>query len=248
MQILSCSEGYLPGFDFNSFEATPVEELADAVEADDPDAIAEFLLQNKKLIDYQEQEFGHSVLFLAVVNHKYNAVKSLLGHGASISLKDYSDSSDVLMTLCKGYGDNECDTTMLGILLQDNPDLRTFCYDSQGNRITLLCKASDSMFGCMSFIQMLVSAGADVNYNPENKPDCSPVCAALLVDRLDLARYYLIDCKAEVAEYLFLRPQGDARVPVTITQFLNEQSYASDPKQQQLKEEILAYLKSIGKE
>lgn len=243
----SCGHEYLPGFDFTSFNGTPVEELAKAVEDDDAAAISSFVKENPGLVDYQETEFGHSVLFLAVVNQKYNAVKSLLDNGASLSVKSYSDSSDVLMTLCNGYGDTECDTVMLNLLLKYSPDLRSIHYDSQGNGIPLLRTAAKSGM-CIVFIKTLVAAGADINYLPNNEADDSPIAAALMQDRLDLVKYFLIEEQAKVPAYCFIRSEKTGPDSITVTRLLNEQDYSRDPKQQKLKQEILTYLQSAGKQ
>jgi ankyrin repeat protein len=247
--ITSCNQSYLPGFDFASFEETPVEDLAEAVENDDPEDVTAFVVQNANLIDYQDSEFGHTLLFLAVVNHKFSAAKALLDHGADLSVKSFSDSSNVLMTLCSGYSDETCDTAMLSLLLHYNPDLNSYRYDSQGNQISILFESSQRALVCLSFIKMLVRNGADVNYWPQNRAELSPVAAALLVNRLDIVRYYLIDCKAEVPSYVTLRPEREGvNTPISITQMLNEQDYSRDPAQQRIKGEILTYLSSIGKE
>lgn len=244
-----CRDGYLPGFNFRSFDNTPVADLAKAVEDNDPEAIEEFLSAHPDLIDYQDNKFGHTLLFLAVVNGKRQAAETLLEHGSDLLIKDYSDSADVLMTLCEGYGTNECDTGMLNLLLRYNPDMQTYCYSDQGDKVPLLFRASQSMFTCKLFIEMLVNSGADVNYNPDNVIGLSPVCGTLMLDRLDLARYFLIDCKAEIPDTLFLRPHtDDHKIPVSITMLLNEQDYSKEPQQQKLKQEILDYVQSQGKQ
>ncbi len=246
--VFACGRSYLPGFNFRSFDDTPVEELARAVEDNDAEAIEEFLAANPDLIDYQEQKFGHTLLFLAVVNGKRDAAESLLENGSDLLIKGYSDSSDVLMTLCEGYGDNECDTGMLNLLLKYHPNLDTYCY-IRGTKIPLLCKAASSIFRCKLFIETLVNTGADVNYNPDNVVGLSPVLEALYLDRLDLAHYFLVDCKAIIPDTLFLRPHTDtSKIPVSITMLLNEQDYSKEPQQQKLKQEILDYVKSQGKE
>lgn len=245
--VTSCGHEYLPGFDFTSFYGTPVEELAKAVEDDDAAAISAFVKENPGIVDYQETEYGHSVLFLAVVNQKYNAVKALLDNGASLTMKSYSDSSDVLMTLCNGYGDTECDTVMLNLLLKYSPDLRSVHYDSQGNRIPLLRTAAKSGM-CIVFIKTLVAAGADIDYLPNNEADDSPIAAALMQDRLDLVKYFLIEEQATIPAYCFIRSEKTGPDSITVTRLLNEQDYSRDPKQEKLKQEILTYLQSAGKQ
>lgn len=249
LKATSCSNNYLPGFDFDSFDETPAAELADAVEADDTEKIQEILKQNKSVVDYQEPKFGHSLLFLAVVNNKYNAARALLDNGARTDLKSFTDSSDVLMTICEGYNDNLCDTAMLNLLLRYKPNVNSHCYSSGRSKITILFKASERTFMCLSFIKTLVDNGADVNYWPENNPALSPIASAMLMSRLDIVHFYLIDCKANIPQYVTLRPgKDDIKTPITITQMLNEHDYSNDPKRQKLKLDILNYLKSIGKE
>lgn len=247
--LSGCGGGYLPGFNFRSFDQTPVEELSDAVEANDAEAIEEFLKTNRVLIDYQDEKWGHSILFLAVVNDRYEAAKTLLENGANLLIRDYSDSSDVLMTFCKGYGQNECDTAMLQLLLAHHPDLHTYDINDRGEKVPLLLRASDSMFRCKRIIEMLVNAGADVNDYSREEPGWSPICTALLLERLDIARYYIIDCNADIPDTLFLRPHTDThKIPVSITMLLNEHDYSKQAQQQRLKQEIIDYLQSQGKE
>lgn len=246
VMLCSCGESYLPGFSFNLFEGTPAENLADAVEDDDYYAVLAALKSNKNIIDYQEGEFGHSLIFLAVVNGKYDAAKALLEQGANLSLKSYSDSADVITTLSNGYYTSDCDTQMLNLLLKYSPNLYTLSYTERGDSISLLSTAISSGT-CLTYISALINAGVDVNYTPDRTADGSPVSVAILGDRLDVAYFLLVEMRAAVPEYCALRPHGDEHVPITITQMLSEQDYSNDPDKMVYKDKIIEYLKSINK-
>lgn len=244
--LISCDGRYLPGFNFRSFDATPAEGLAKAVEADDYDAVTNTIKANPSIIDFQDDKYGHSLIFLAVVNQKYEAAKALLDNGADISIKDYSDSADVLMTICAGYMENKCDTKLLELLLKYNPDMNSVQYFQTDRPVSLLSTAISSDM-CIPFIDQLIESGADVNYTPSGKASGTPVSTAVLYKRLDVAYYLLNKKNALVPEYCTLRPDKGDYLPITITQILLENDYSSDSEQQEYKEKILAHLKALNK-
>lgn len=243
----SCGNKYLPGFDFASFDDTPAEELASAVEKNDPAQIIEAVNRDPKSLNYRDAKFGHSLIFLAVANNKYEAAQTLLALGCEVSFRSYTDSSDVLMVLATGYYNSSCDTQMLNLLVSHGASLSTYDYDTQGKKISALRRAVRSN-KCFMFVDRLIEYGADVDYRPNGEADDSPVVAAVMQDRLDIAKYLLIERKAQVPEYCFIRSEAAGPDSITVTRLLNEQDYSRDPKQQKRKEEILAYLVSVGKE
>ena len=58
--LLNSCERNLPGFDFDSFNETPVEKLAQAVKREDLEQIENLVTVGKVQIDYLDPEFGHS--------------------------------------------------------------------------------------------------------------------------------------------------------------------------------------------
>lgn len=245
--VSSCRKEYLPGFDFASFDNTPAEELAYAVENNDPFQIVKAIESDPQSLNYREPEFGHSLLFLAVANNKYEAARTLLEQGCEISYRSYTDSSDVLMVLSTGYYNSTCDTQMLNLLVSYGASLSTYDYDTQGKKIGALRRAVGSN-KCFLFVDRLIECGADINFRPNGDAEDSPVVAALMQDRLDMARYLLIERKAQVPEFCFIRSEATGPDSITVTRLLNEQDYSDNKQQQKRKEEILEFLKTIDKE
>lgn len=246
----SCGRSYLPGFNFKSFKGSPVEELSYAVEQDDVEGVNAFVDEHPELIDYQEREFGHSLLFLAVVNDKYNAAKALLDRGASLSVRSYADSADVLMVLCKHYSHSDCDTSMLKLVLSYKPDMKSYCYNNPSDKTSLLTNACYSTLVCLDFIKILVDSGADINYLPDGDPAGSPICMAILLHRLDIARYFIIEKKAKIPEYCIRRPEKDSYILITVPQMLQEQTYearlpADRARLLKQRDELLTYINAL---
>lgn len=243
--FIGCNDAYMPGYDFKLFQDTPAQEVAEAVEADDYDEVLEALSNAPAALDYRESKYGRSVIFLAVINGKEEATRALLDSGADISIRSSSDSSDVLMSLCKGNVEN-CDTRMLTLLPSKSPDMFSYRLVNEQDRASLLCTAISSQI-CLEFIQALIQGGADVNYTPDHRASDTPVSIAILNERLDVARFLLMEAHADVPEYCTMRPSKDDHIPITVSQMLTEQDYSQNAEKEKLKEEILGYLQSVGK-
>jgi ankyrin repeat protein len=240
----SCGHHNMPGFDFSKFENTEAEQLAIAVENDDSAEVSLIISKNPTIVNYQDPQSGYSLIFLAVVNRKHNALVALLQNGADIRLKSYDDSSDVLMTFCKGYQETECDTFALSWLLRYKPNLKSYRYDSQGNKISLLSKAASS-YMCLDVIKMLVSVGVDPNYYPNNEQDDSPLAAALIQDRLDIVDFLLLEKKVSVPQYCLIRQNKIGPDSISFKELLLEKDYSRNPNLEAKKNEILSYIEIL---
>ncbi|WP_199142140.1 hypothetical protein, partial [Pedobacter sp. ASV12] len=121
--VLSSCKNYLPGFDFESFDKTPVSELADAVKSENLKQI-DFLIKSKKLpVDYLDPRFGHSLLMLSVTNNLEKSTSRLLELGANPNLKSRKledvEVNTAMFIACKDYlNRNDCKTDILNSLIK----------------------------------------------------------------------------------------------------------------------------------
>lgn len=239
----------LPGFEFELFQETPVWELAKAVKKEDVKKINDLLKDSNIKVDYQELKFGNTLLILAVANEKFNSAEALLINGGNPNLPDFYKHDNAVTTLCRDlHIEENCDTSILSLVLR------------HGGNVNYQLKYVDSLYGeittnplriatyagkCLNFIRVLVDHGADINeYNSE--PNNTPVAGSIFSESLDVAKYLLMEKKARIPEYCFIRPKGEKpyEQKITITQYLNEKQYKKGSANYKLREEIITYLKS----
>ncbi|MES2767031.1 MAG: ankyrin repeat domain-containing protein [Bacteroidota bacterium] len=255
LSLSSCAF-YLPGFDFELFKNTPAEKLADAVEDEDLDEIDEILRNNRTIVDYQEPEFGHSLLVLATVNNKLKSTKKLLELGADPNLKSFNDSSTAVIDACDGIYSEECNLMILQELIKHGGNVNIIQHSTYKwageithRYMTPLLNAIGTG-KCIEVIKLLVESGADVNYVHEISGQ-TPVIAAIMDDRLDVARYLIIEKKANTdnASFTFGNSRSKMRT-LTIKEILNEKNYngSDNSENLRLKQEILDFLKAKGLE
>lgn len=248
----SCNtNNYIPGFDFKLFKNTPVWELAKAVEKEDTEQIAALLKDTSLRVDYHEPKFGNTLLMLAVVNNKVKSVEVLLKNRANPNLPDYYKHDNAVTTLCREWNfDGNCDTSIMSLLLKHggNVNYQLKYVDTVYGEITTNPLGIATYAGkCLDFIKVLVEHGADINES-NNKPDNTPVAGAIFSESLNVAGYLIIEKKARIPEYCFIRPKGEKSYEqkITITDFLNEKHYEKGSDNYRYKEEIISYLKGKG--
>lgn len=245
------STSYGVGFDFRLFEKTPVYQLAKAVETDDTAAIKRILARNKLPIDYRERKYGNSLLSVAVVADREGAVAKLLRAGANPNARSFDGSSPFLKACF--YGVNlKNPIAVLKMLIDHGADVNSVQVDTTtdqfGHRKNFRRSGLRMLIynGSLPGVRLLVDKGVKLNAYGRN--DSSLVSYALLIKDLDIARYFLIEKKLPVPDYVIIRQPGfKNEKKMTLTDMLNERDFAQDEKNQRLKAEILAFLRSKGK-
>lgn len=255
--LISCKHN-LPGFDFNSFDKTPAEELANAVSKEDLKEM-ERLVKSKNIpVDYLDSEFGHSLLMLSVANNLEKSTAKLLELGAKPNLrskigsgKDSSYVDTPVFIACDDILTQKgCNTKVLNSLIKyggnvnDRIQVRFVGADYVSYETPLL-KASGGR--CLNVLKLLVESGADIN-SYDYKEGVGPITQAIVHDRMENLRYLVIDRKAKIPKYCFVvhAYNETKRKTYTVTAFLQKQNYKSGSKEDEIRSEILVYLKKNG--
>ena len=239
---------YLPGFDFQLFDNAPVSELSKAVEDQNTLRIEEILKDTAVKIDYKEKRFGNTLLMLAVANNKKESVKSLLYFGADPNLKSDYDSETAVMVACNNYHAMGCDTEILKELIKYNGDInaiQNYIEDDGPDfqrriQITPLMRAI-ATGKCLAFIKYMVNSGADINKYTDEETD-GPIPFALLFGHYEIAKYLIIEKKANIPQYCLIRNQDGKVTKLTATDLLKEHYSFDNPKDSSIKNEIKEFI------
>lgn len=243
---------YSPGFDFKLFRNTPVRDLADAVEADDPDRVRAAVHTDKANLDFQDPKFGNTVLTLAVFNNKVVAAKVLLDSGANPNLRSPNYGLTPFLAACKyGYLDTKNleifeDLIKHGADVNDR-EIEVDTTDRIGDTIITTALQYTVSSGSLAAVKLLVDHGAKLNVPPKRGVR-SLLFLAALSPRLDVLRYLLIEKGLPVPDYLFIRNEGDPiEKKITLRQLLMERPPDKNPVEIKERKEILEYLTSKGR-
>jgi len=244
---------YSPGFDFKLFRHTPVQDLADAVEGDDPARVRAAVHADKANLDFQDEKFGNSLLSLAVYNNKVLAAEVLIDSGANPNLRSAKYGTTPFLTACE-YG-----------FVRSKPRLELFSYlithggnvnDSEvpldgthGEIDTLSNTALVFLIksGNLANAKLLIDNGAKLDIYPKNGPRSLAFHAAI-APRLDILRYLLIEKGVPIPDYVVIRNEGErTEENISLRQLLMERRDSGEPAKEKMRAEILDYLTSKGK-
>jgi ankyrin repeat protein len=240
--IYSCSGNYL-GNDIRLFRDTPVWELAKAVQSQDTVKIQKIIDKDNINIDYQEPEFGITLLMLSIHNQWKASAKVLLKNGANPNLSDNYNGESAI-TEASGWGpDYENDSDLLHLVLQ---------YGGDPNYIAV-SKRHDSYYvwttplieACISLekTKILVEAGADMNYVSPNGEE-NPLIKAILMRRTDVTKYLLIEKGANYRNAeKSVNINGDT---IKVINMLRRWVFPLDSKEYKVKMEIVDYMLQQG--
>ncbi|AXP80766.1 Ankyrin repeats (3 copies) [Mariniflexile rhizosphaerae] len=252
--ILNGCKENLPGFDFESFKNTKAYDLAIAVKNENLGEIERILEKDESLVDYLDPEFGHSLLMLSVANNLQKSVSKLLEFGADPNKKSEPPSNmnnevttAVFIASDKAYKRN-CETDILELLVKhggkidDKIDVK-YLNSNYITKETPLMIAIKS--DCIDLVKKIVELGADINgYNYINGK--GPLANCIVHDNLDILEYLIIERKAEIPSYIFVRPSHNntPRQELTIIEFLNEQKYPENSKNDLHRKRIINYIEN----
>jgi hypothetical protein len=247
------SHQYSPGFDFQLFRHTPVSDLADAVEGDDPARVRAAVHTEKTNLDFQDEKFGNSLLTLAVFNHKVLAAKVLLDSGANPNLRSAKYGLTPILAACEyGIVWDKPRLELLGYLITHGGNVNDFEVPLAGNpgKIDTLAKTALVFLiesGNVAAVKLLIDSGARLDIYPKNGPRSLAFHAAI-VPRLDILRYLLIEKSVPIPDYVVIRNEGErTEEKISLRQLLMERRDSDDPNKEKLRSEILQFLASKGK-
>jgi ankyrin repeat protein len=249
--FVSC-DGYLPGFNFESFKGTEAYELAIAVKNENVKKIEKIVKDNNNLINYLDPKFGHSLLMLSVANDLEKSVNKLLELGANPNKKSKpafginSEVTTAVFIACNKIYKKNCKTDILEILIKKggriNDKIDVIYLNAKYiTRETPLMIATKS--NCIELVKKVIELGADINdYNYINGK--GPLSNCIIYDNLDILEYLVIERKAKIPNYIFVRPahNNTPRQEITLIEFLNEQKYPENSKNEDSKKKIINYI------
>ncbi|MDR6546629.1 ankyrin repeat protein [Chryseobacterium rhizosphaerae] len=185
----------LLGGDYRLFQDTPAWELAKAVWDNDVDKIDEEVKKNPKVLNYQENKYGNTLLNLSVYNDNFKSFKELLKLGANPNISDSMHCSSPLITACESFDDK---TKYVEELIKYKADVNYVeCNEGkqeQKTNRTALILASHR--GNLGIVHLLIENGAKINYTNPNDEDA--LSLATLSTNYDIVLYLLqhgADCR-----------------------------------------------------
>ena len=209
LSIFSCSEKEnYHGDDIRLWKDTEAWEFAKSISKNDFEKAEEILAKGKIDVDYREPKYGQTLLFWAVWNADFDAVKFLINHGAGPNThntyngnspiaiaSDYFIRSDILVYLLS-HGGNPNDYVKKDEKLSYAPV----------NETPLIRAA----FTSLEKTKILVKAGADVNFFVDNDFRNTPLLSAERRTNLDIVEYLFLECKADYKKsYVITIDTGD---------------------------------------
>lgn len=233
----------LSGYDYRLFIDTPAWPLAKAVNSEDTSKIKIEVLENKINPDYQERNFGNTLLMMSIYNNDYLSTKTLLALGANPNLRDFHRGSNGVIDAAKSS-----DSRYLKLILENggNPNVvenKRVSDDDSPLQTALSSAISYSDPNSFYKIELLIQSGADLNFPKEISDNIEiPIGVAIKRDRMDIALYFLkngADYKRKMYNMI------DGR-EVYILEALRQCLFELDSHQYNLKMEIVAFLKDKG--
>jgi ankyrin repeat protein len=253
--LISCNN-YLPGFDFENFKGTKAYELAIAVEKENTKKIEAIIEGNKNLIDYTEPKFGHTLLMLSVANNLQKSVKKLLELGADPNKKSeiindkISETTTAVFVASNKIYTRDCNTDILELLVQNGGEINDkidvkYLNSNYITKETPLMIAAKS--NCIDLVKKIVELGADIN-NYDYSYGKGPLSNSIIHDNLNILEYLVIEKKALIPKYVFVRPahNNTPKEELTMIEFLEEQNYTKDSENYRYRERIINYLINSG--
>ena len=218
------------GADYRLFQDTPAWELAKAVWDNDIEKIDKEVKKNPKILDYQENRYGNTLLNLSVYNDNYKGFKELLKLGANPNIADSMQCSTPLITACESF-DN--DIKYVQELIKYKADVNYVECNSGKNAQkmyrTPLIVASGQ--GHLQIVKLLIENGAKVNYV---SPDGGyALTAALSNYQLVL---YLLQQGADCSKSLYKKGGGDDLKDIYMRDWIEHEADHSAKEYQEIKE------------
>lgn len=251
MFSVSCNQNTeMPGFESSLFKNSKLSKLVSAMKLNDSNEVKRILQHNTLDLNYHEPKYGNTVLMLAVAHNQTNIAKILLSKGAKTNEVDFYDKATALIYACDNYS-QDCSTAMVQLLIDYKADVN---YVQKIDRVedngaitkvinTPLTLAAKN--GCIPVAKCLLNAGADINAYTYYD-GFGVITESLLQENLEMAKFFIIDEKAKIPDYCFIRNKGDAQEQrLTIKDLINEIEIPKSSSKYNLKEALLNYIDSL---
>lgn len=203
MLLISCNNSNSPGDkdkllgnDYRIFQHTPVWDLANAVQNEDIEKIKRIAQDPKVDIDYQEPQFGNTLLMLTVENQHYKSCQTLLDLGADPNKHNNYNGSTALIDAAGIENYKDDNTRFLKLLLAHGADpnqeeigKRREGNTTRKNPLLVACSDVNQFVSPIEKVKVLIEAGANANYM--NEYNMTPIRAALINSHFDVVLYLI---------------------------------------------------------
>lgn len=238
----------MEGYSFNLFTGTPVEKLAIASKKGKVKDILSILKDTAINFEYRDSRWGQTVLMLAVMNNKHKVIEALLQGGCNPNTIDFMGQTALIRHTNSSFNGRRCDIKTTKLLLKYGADINRECNFKRTEetkempyrlyQTTAFINACGSE--CLAHVRYLVSKGANINQWVGDSSSCA-ISAALILDRMEVLKYLIIDLGAKIPPYCIKGDKGKANV--TILELLRRKPFPLNSKKHKLKMEIVAFLK-----
>lgn len=259
--LLSCSNinrektvdiSELSSMDYRLFQNTPAWELAKAVQDEDTGKIDKIVVENPRIINYQDFKYGNTLLMLTIMNQQLKSFKALLRRGADVNTHNTFDGTSPLIEACSSKYYN---IIFAQILIEYGSNVNDIEIGKrrQGNSTRLTPLIASSKTGNLDMVRFLVSKGADVNY--QNEFGQSALSESVMLSEYKVV-YYLLQNGADYNRPIFYRYDysvpieksnpKDKGEPMYLLDVLKEDVSDIDTDEYKYKMLIIDFLKSKG--
>jgi hypothetical protein len=209
--LVSCTDKKdekLTVVDIEIFKDTPAWDFAKALEKSNLKKAKEILSDNGDLVNYQDPEFGTTLLMRAISTENYQTVEFLLQNGANPNIVAEIGTTALFCAVSHSWKDVTANTDprFVKIMLEYGADPNiSYCSPKiEGQTDPIECGTSPLMHATQrgfEKVKLLVEAGAEINYKTELGKTAA--IKALLNEKVDVAHYLIVEKKAKVSEPYF---------------------------------------------
>ncbi|MFT6746714.1 MAG: ankyrin repeat protein [Glaciecola sp.] len=220
--------------DLKLFKKTPVWDAAKALHEHKFEEASAFFLDSPDLVDYQEKRYYQTLLLWAVKNEMTAAVEFLLELEADTELKDRYGVYPIIQAATYK------DSYLLQSLIDHKADVKVVAKPKgidayQKLRTPIIAAASVSKKN----IEILLAAGADLDYTETRFGLQNAVITAFSSKRIDIIHYLIIEKKIDLDNIQYLDYKGDS---TDVRTELRKLVYPLDSEEYKVKMEIVDYL------
>lgn len=244
--------------DIEIFENTIAWELAIALEKNQYRKVNELLLADKNLVNFQDPEFGMTLLMRAVLKGNFKSVQFLLKNSANPNIQTKSGSTALFHAVSHSWKDaaaNE-DPKFVKILLEygADPNLVYCATDSEEYISPIECGTSPLMHAAtrgLEKVRLLIDAGSVIDY--KTNTGTTAAINALLMKKVNVAHYLIVKKKAKVSEPFYFYKMTDRNIvdyenPILPISLLEDWLLKLGSIEHQMKMEIVEEFKNQGQD
>ena len=209
MFFCSCYNDDKKIYDVLIFKDTVSWELAKSVDSGNLAKINELADNNEHLINVIEPKYGITLLEWAVRANKKASAKALLLNGADPNIRSRSGRTPLFSSSGPAWDENSTNQNpdILKLLLKNGADPNLNFYKPNKLETTSIIENGTSplmhavSFGSLEKVKVLVQSGAEINYKNQRGVTASVV--SLLMERVEIAHYLIVEQKADISEEFY---------------------------------------------